>query len=180
LKRGAGREKTPGMNRRLPLRAAVLLAAVAACLCSPLAHADAPGPYWASLHTSEGKNAAPPEVNMRVGPGRDYRINWVYHRQHLPVKVLRESDGWRLIEDQDHARGWVLTHFVSKQRYAVVVGEGAAESHASADAGSKLNWRLDPGVIGKLGDCADGWCQLDVDGRVGFVEQGRLWGAGAP
>jgi len=45
---------------------------------------------------------------MRVGPGEDYRINWVYHRAHLPVKVLRVMEGWRLIEDPDGARGWVL------------------------------------------------------------------------
>jgi SH3-like domain-containing protein len=145
------------------------------------ARADDTVPYWASLHAPEGKAAGnPPEVNVRVGPGLDYRIGWVYHRQHLPVKVLREMDGWRLVEDQDHARGWVLVHFVSRTRTAAIIGDVAAESHAAPDPASHLNWRFLPGVIGILGDCNDGWCKLDVDGRVGFVEQGRLWGASPP
>ena len=34
--------------------------------------------------------------------------------------------------------------------------------------------------IGKLGECDGTWCQLDVAGHKGWVEQKRLWGAGDP
>ena len=39
---------------------------------------DAEIPYWSSVRSSE--------VNMRVGPGEDYRILWVYHRPGLPMR----------------------------------------------------------------------------------------------
>jgi SH3-like domain-containing protein len=51
---------------------------------------------------------------------------------------------------------------------------------ADSDAGAKLLWNVEPGVVGKLGDCSDGWCRLDVAGRKGWVAQQRLWGAGEP
>ena len=129
-------------------------------------------PYWASLRATE--------VNMRVGPGEDYRINWVYHRQHLPVKVLREMEGWRLIQDQDGARGWVTLRLLSKQRGAVVIGGGAADMRDQASDSAKLEWRLSPGVVGVLGDCSAGWCKFSVAGRSGYVHEAALWGAGNP
>jgi SH3-like domain-containing protein len=50
--------------------------------------------------------------------------------------------------------------------------------HAEADATSRLLWRLEPGVTGKLGDCEAGWCKFELEGgRSGYVEQARLWGA---
>jgi SH3-like domain-containing protein len=35
-------------------------------------------------------------------------------------------------------------------------------------------------VVGALGDCEAGWCELDVAGREGWVRAERLWGAGEP
>jgi SH3-like domain-containing protein len=34
--------------------------------------------------------------------------------------------------------------------------------------------------VGKLGNCGNGWCQLNVDNHVGYVRQERLWGVGEP
>jgi SH3-like domain-containing protein len=113
---------------------------------------------------------------MRVGPGEDYRINWVYTRQHLPLKVLRAMEGWRLVEDPDGARGWILAKFVSKEREGYVTGKQPAAMHQTPDAGSKLLWQLAPGVVGKLGDCDDSWCKIEIAGRGGFVREASLWG----
>nr|WP_168555465.1 MULTISPECIES: SH3 domain-containing protein [unclassified Novosphingobium] len=127
--------------------------------------------YWASL--------AKDETNMRVGPGREYRINWVYVRHGLPVKVLRVMGGWRLIEDPDGARGWVLAQFLSRTRTALVKGAITA-IRANKDGSGPVLWRAAPGVQAMLGECRDGWCPVDVDGRRGFVAQDALWGAGTP
>lgn len=137
-----------------------------------LAQDTAETPYWASVRVSE--------VNMRVGPGEDYRILWVYKRPQLPLKVLRIKEGWRLVRDPDGAQGWVLARFLTRQRAAYVQGREPAEMREAGDSGAKLFWRLAPGVVGKLGDCDKGWCALEVGPRKGFVRQDRLWGAGEP
>ena len=144
----------------------------AVLILSPASAADRGVPYWASLRVDE--------VNMRVGPGEDYKISWVYRRVHLPLKVMRLKEGWRMVEDPGGARGWMLAQFLSRDHGAIVAGDTAAEMRDKPDAGAKLMWRLAPGVTGKLGSCSGGWCQLDLGNRAGFVEQDRLWGAGEP
>ncbi|HEY0960253.1 MAG TPA: SH3 domain-containing protein [Novosphingobium sp.] len=129
-------------------------------------------PYWASIRVSE--------VNMRVGPGEDYRIVWVYRRPLLPVRVVRKKEGWRLVEDPDGARGWMLARFLSRERGAIVRGGGLTDMREKAEASSRLLWKIEPGVVGRLGDCAGGWCGFEVAGHVGHVPQERLWGSGTP
>ncbi|WP_246021594.1 SH3 domain-containing protein [Alteraurantiacibacter aquimixticola] len=129
-------------------------------------------PYWASLSADE--------VYMRVGPSERYQIDWVYRREGLPVKVIRLQQGWRRIEEPDGTQGWVFNGLLSLERTAIVTGEGEAAMHAAPEEASQLLWHVEPGVIGLLGDCEEGWCEFDVDGRIGWVSQDRLWGDGEP
>jgi SH3-like domain-containing protein len=154
------------MSSVLRLAAVTLLAS----LSVPAAAQDREVPYWASVRVAE--------VNMRVGPGGSYRINWVYHRKQLPLKVLRLKEGWRLVEDPDGAKGWVLGQFLTLERTAIIKGPGTAEMRDKGNTGAKLLWKLEPGVVGKLGDCDAGWCRFVVGAHNGFVAQDRLWGAG--
>jgi SH3-like domain-containing protein len=153
-------------------RLLVALAFIAAVPSHPAFAQDREVPYWASLRAVE--------VNLRVGPSESYPIDWVYQRQGLPVKVVRLYQGWRRIRDQDGAEGWVVARLLNPVRTAVVIGKGLAPMRAEAGGEGPLRWRLEPGVVGKLGDCDDGWCKLDVGGRKGWVEQKRLWGVGDP
>ncbi len=137
-----------------------------------LAQDTAKTPYWASIRSSE--------VNMRVGPGEDYRILWVYKRPLLPLKVLRIKEGWRYVRDPAGAQGWVLHSLLTRQRTGIIEGKEPADMREAGNAGAKLLWRLAPGVIGVLGDCGNGWCQLTVGPRKGYVQQDRIWGAGEP
>ncbi|MDR2858493.1 MAG: hypothetical protein LBV50_11705 [Novosphingobium sp.] len=156
------------MSLSLRLFAALMLFAAAA----PAFAEDEEVPYWASLRADE--------VNLRVGPAETYRIAWVYHRVGLPMKVLRRMEGWRLVQDPDGARGWMLARFLKRERGAIVRGTGLADMREKGDAAARLLWRLEPGVSGRLGDCADGWCRLDVNGHAGYAPESRLWGAGKP
>ncbi len=127
-------------------------------------------PYWATIRASE--------LNMRVGPSADYRIDWVYRRPGLPVKVVRIMEGWRLIEDPSGARGWVVARLLSPDRGAIVVGKTPGELREDPAGNAPLKWRVEPGVVGALGDCTRGWCELTVGQRHGWILQSRLWGAG--
>jgi SH3-like domain-containing protein len=138
----------------------------------PAGAQDVDLPYWASI-TAE-------EARMRVGPGEQFQIEWLYNRPGLPVKVVRYHQGWRLIEEQDGTRGWMFSSLLSRQRTAVVIGEGPTPMRATASPDGRLRWSLEPGVVGKLGECEAGWCALDIEGHRGFVEESRLWGVGDP
>lgn len=141
-------------------------------LTVPAAAQDREVPYWASINTEE--------LNMRVGPSMQYRIDWVYRRDGLPLKVIRVVDRWRLVEDSEGTKGWVSSNLLSLKRGAVVIGEGLAAMRDEPDGSGKLKWNAQPGVVGKLGDCEAGWCEFNVSGRSGWIEQDRIWGVGEP
>ncbi len=150
----------------------ILLAVLLACFSAPAAAQDREVPYWATLRSTE--------VNMRVGPSEAYPIEWVYRRQGLPVKVVRINQGWRLVEDPDGERGWIVARLLNPARGAIVTGEDPVDVRQNPTPDGRLLWRAEPGVVGALGRCEDGWCRLDIGGRRGWVRADRLWGAGAP
>jgi SH3-like domain-containing protein len=155
-----------------PVARLVLFLSASLLLSHPVAAQDREVPYWASLSSEE--------VNLRVGPSERYRIDWVYRRVGLPVKVVRLQQGWRLIEEPDGTRGWVFNQLLSLRRTAIVTGEGLTALRELPDGTSSLRWNVEPGVIGELGECEPEWCELTVDGRSGWVARSRIWGAGEP
>ena len=125
-------------------------------------------PYWASLKYDE--------TRMRVGPSREYPIAWIYRRKGLPLKVIRSRDEWDLVQDPDGAQGWIAESQLRRTRSVVVTGKGLAALREEASAASTLRWRAEPGVVADLLGCRDGWCEIDVSGRTGWVKADRLWG----
>jgi SH3-like domain-containing protein len=152
--------------------AALLLVLFPAFWAPHAAAQDREVPYWATLRVDE--------VNMRVGPSAAYPIAWVYRREGLPVKVVRVRQGWRLVQDPDGERGWIVARLLNPKRGAIVIGDGLADMREEPESGARLLWRVEPGVVGALGDCEEGWCRFDVGGRKGWVRAARLWGAGEP
>ena len=131
-------------------------------------------PYWASLDAGE--------VMMRKGPGRNFPADWLYRRKGLPVKVVKaykaEHAEWRRIQDPDGAEGWVQANLLSEKRSALVIGDVRPLREKPA-AEAPIVWRAEPGVVGSVSQCANGWCHLDVRGKAGFIETTQLFGVAA-
>ncbi len=153
------------MKRALAL-AAILLAAAS----SPAAQAqqERKTPYWASIAASEAL--------MRTGPAKTYPAKWLYRRADLPIKVLEVYPSWRKVQDPDGETGWMLVNLLSDTRTAIVRGTEPQPLHEAAQAGSRVIYRAEPGVVGRLSECAANWCRLDVAGRRGFIRTEHLWG----
>lgn len=149
-----------------------LLILILLCLPIPTSAQERELPYWVSISADE--------AYMRKGPADRYQIEWVYFRPGLPLKVIRFHQGWRYVEEPDGTRGWMYRGLLSDQRTAIVVGEGLVPMREGGSQEAALRWNLEPGVIGNLGECIENWCELDVEGHRGWVEQARLWGAGEP
>lgn len=124
-------------------------------------------PRWASLSAGEAR--------MRAGPGENYPITWVYRRAGLPVRVVREYDIWRQVEDPEGTRGWMNRVLITGPRTAMIKG-GLTPLHAEPGVDSRVLWQAEAGVIGKIDRCRDGWCEFEVGQRAGYVQIARLWG----
>jgi len=115
---------------------------------------------------------------MRTGPSTEYPTMWIYKRERLPLKILARYKAWRKVEDHDGAQGWMHARLLSASRAALVQGEKGEQRalRASPRKDAKITWRVEPGVVGRLGDCEKGWCLFDVTGRRGYVREDQIWG----
>lgn len=117
------------------------------------------------------------EVNLRAGPGTRYPIEWVYKRRHLPVRIDREFDLWRLVTTPDGTRGWLHEATVIGRRSFVVTGaERTMRAAPRRDAAAVAH--LMPGVIGHIRSCAAGadWCRVEVGSYRGWLPRSAFWG----
>jgi SH3-like domain-containing protein len=130
-------------------------------------------PRFASLKTDE--------VNMRAGPASRFPILWTYHRRDLPVKIEREFDVWRLVEDMDGIKGWVHQATLAGHRSFVITGNDAKTLRSDASATSAPVAMLKPGVVGHIRNCDAGadWCQVQAGDYRGWLQREDFWGTDA-
>jgi SH3-like domain-containing protein len=129
-----------------------------------------PLPRYASLKSDD--------VNMRKGPGERYPVEWIYKRHELPVKIEREFDIWRLVEDMDGTKGWVHQATLTGRRSFVITGTQDRTLRADASDGAAAVAILKPGVVGRIRACAAGqdWCQVQVQDYRGWLQRSDFWG----
>ena len=96
------------------------------------------------------------------------------------VLAGRVAVNGRLVRDPAGDEGWVTANLLSRDRGALVVGDGLAAIRAEPSDGAKLKWNAEVGVVVGLRDCEANWCEVDASGRRGFIRASRLWGAGKP
>jgi SH3-like domain-containing protein len=130
-----------------------------------------PVPRYVSLKASE--------VNSRVGPGSEYRIDWVFRRAGLPVEVLDEFESWRQIRDSDGGTGWVAAALLSARRTAAVapwVKERTSFPLMASKGSSSETARVEPGAIVDIQDCDGETCEVYAGNQKGWIAQKNLWG----
>lgn len=172
-------------SRRLPRALAV--AALIALAAGPSA-ADETGPGTATeaarpARPAGGTGRALPrfaslragEVNLRTGPGLRYPIDWVYRRRDLPVEIIEEFEHWRRIRDWQGTVGWVHRSMLQGVRTARVVG-GERLLRGGPSAEARAVARVEPGAIGVVEDCTEGWCRLRFEALAGWLERRVVYG----
>lgn len=117
------------------------------------------------------------EVNLRSGPGKRYRIDWVYKRSELPVRIEREFEHWRAVRDADGIEGWVNQANLTARRTFIVQGGDATIRDDPDDKASAVAI-LKPGVIGRIKSCAkdSDWCRVQIAGHNGYLRRAQFWG----
>jgi SH3-like domain-containing protein len=162
----------------LALSAALISASGAFAQSAPEATGASglPVPRYVSLKSDR--------VNMRVGPGVDYRTAWVYRQAGLPLEVIKEYEGWRQVRDAYGASGWVLQSLLSGRRTALVlpweVKTGQPPPKVALRDNDSERARpvamVEAGVIANISSCDGLWCYVNVDRFHGYIEQKKLWG----
>ena len=112
---------------------------------------------------------------MRVGPGREYLLDWVYVRQNLPLKVISEFDVWRKVVDHEGTTGWLHSSLLSLERYGLVT-KAEIKLHASAEESSDVVAIAGRNVLLEVQYCDGQWCRLAGKEVRGWTERQNFWG----
>lgn len=126
-----------------------------------------PVPRFVSLRSNK--------VNIHVGPGADFPIEWTFQRQGMPVEIIGEFDTWRQVRDMQGTTGWVHKSLLVGKRTAIVLNK-QQKILRKAELNAPVVAYLEIGVIGKIKQCKEGWCRLDVKGYDGWIERKNIWG----
>lgn len=120
------------------------------------------------------------KTNVRVGPGTQYPIRWVYQRQGLPIEIIAEFGNWRRIGGSDSSGDWVHAALLSARRTALAVPWSTATVNLPARPSDRaaVVARLQPRVLVRVKRCDRTWCAVDVPEHdlQGYVRQVKLWG----
>ncbi len=163
--------------------AAVLLAAIPLGMPA-LARAEAAAQIGPSgLPLPRFVSLKPGRVNLRVGPGRDYAVTWLFLKSGLPVEIVQEYDNWRRIRDSEGTEGWVYQSLLSGKRTAMTAPwqrdkDGVMLNvYRSADDKAGVVAKVQPGVLGSLKTCNGEYCRVVFSGASGWMRQSDIWGA---
>ncbi|MEM9435528.1 MAG: SH3 domain-containing protein [Pseudomonadota bacterium] len=118
------------------------------------------------------------EANIRRGPSLSHRIDWVYKRRDMPLRVTAEHGHWRRVQDRDGQGGWIHYSLISGTR-TVIVEEDMLALFPRPEAEGQVVARLEIGVVARLGKCTEMWCRVTAGGYRGWAPKTSLWGVHA-
>jgi SH3-like domain-containing protein len=148
----------------------LLTASLMIAVAAPAAAQEKKPPYWASIASGQAM--------MRTGPARNYPGTWLYQRRDLPIRVLKTYPNWRLIEDPDGTRGWMLVTLLSDRRTAIVKPGDPRPVRVEPNDGAKVRYLAERGVVGRIDKCKSGWCRIEIGTRQGYIRTSDIWGVG--
>ena len=156
------------MSRSVARLSAVLAILFSAASFASAAESDAQKlPRFVSLRSDQ--------VNLRVGPGENYPIDWVLTRKDMPVEIVKEFENWRMVRDWQGTEGWVHERMLTGKR-AVIIKDGIRTLQRQPDLSSPAVARAEPGVVARLIECRGNWCRIEAAGNIGWLQRGDMWG----
>lgn len=149
-------------------------ALVLAALPSPVSAGEGVGPVT-NLPLPRYVSLRSDKINVRRGPGLDYRKDWVFRRAGLPVKIIDEYGDWRRIVDKDDAGGWVYHAMLTGRRTVLILEDGTVLRDQPNDS-ARAKARAEQGVVARLQSCGPDWCRIEADSYEGWVPRSAIWG----
>ncbi len=141
----------------------VICAALILCMIQGRANAA----QFVSLKSSK--------INMRVGPGDEFPISWVFLKAGLPVMLIAEFQQWRKVRYLDNTEGWMHKNMISGRNTAVVTKDTLLYKR---DSKSCPIARDEKNVIVRVLEKQNNWIKVDINKLKGWMSKDDLWGIG--
>ena len=70
----------------------------------------------------------------------------------------------------------MLVSLLSDRRTAIVKPGDPRPIHVKADVGSRVRYTAQAGVVGRVEQCGNGWCHIEIGKRGGYIRISDIWG----
>jgi SH3-like domain-containing protein len=120
------------------------------------------------------------DVNMRSGPGTNYRVMWELGNG-FPLKVLKKKGSWYRVSDFEGTIGWVHEDVTTPTHHMIVKVHKNSKRRINVRSGAGTKYRIIAkayyGVVLETLQQKHGWVQVKHEkGVTGWVKRSLLWG----
>jgi SH3-like domain-containing protein len=148
----------------MAMKSAALLAAVAAIMLAPAAHA------------ADFKSVGAAPAILYDAPSERGRKVFVAPRG-MPVEVILSYGEWAKVRDVSGDLSWVEAKALEARRH-VIVNVAGAKVRSAADEASPVVFGVERGVLLELAEpISSGWIRVKHrDGQGGYIRAADVWG----
>lgn len=114
------------------------------------------------------------KVNVRMGPGLDYPVKFIYKKKNLPVKVIDKKENFRKVIDHKKNSGWIHISQLKKINSIIVLSNRILFKKPTLN--SKPIANIESGRLFVLKKCKKDWCEVSSLNYTGWINMDNVWG----
>ena len=114
------------------------------------------------------------KVNVRMGPGLDYPVKFIYKKKYLPVKVIDRKDNFRKVIDHKKNSGWIHWSQLKKVNSLIVLSDRILFKKPTINSKPLAN--VKSGKLFLLEKCKKNWCKVSSQNISGWISTDNVWG----
>ena len=114
------------------------------------------------------------KVNVRIGPGFNYQIKYIYKKKNLPIKVIDKKENFRRIIDFKKNSGWIHISQLKKAKSLILLKDQILFSKATRY--SKPIIKISKGRLLLVKKCKKKWCKVKTEDYLGWIITNNIWG----
>ena len=114
------------------------------------------------------------KVNVRMGPGLDYPVKFIYKKKYLPVKVIDKKENFRKVIDHKKNSGWIHISQLKKVNSVIVLSNRILFKKPTFN--SKPIANIESGKLFVLEKCKKNWCEISSQNYSGWINMDNVWG----
>ena len=114
------------------------------------------------------------KVNVRMGPGLDYPIKFIYKKKYLPVKVIDKKENFRKVIDHKKNSGWIHISQLKKVNSVIILSNRILFKKPTFN--SKPIANIESGRLFVLEKCKKDWCEVSSQNYSGWINMDNVWG----
>ena len=114
------------------------------------------------------------KVNVRMGPGLDYPVKFIYKKKYLPVKIIDKKENFRKVIDHKKNSGWIHISQLKKVNSVIVLSNRILFKKPTFN--SKPIANIESGKLFVLEKCKKNWCEVSSQNYSGWINMDNVWG----